>query len=48
MADKEVMIKYVLQSITSYIMSIYLLPNSFIDDIEKMINAFWWGGRSNN
>jgi len=28
-------------------MSIYLLPNLDIDDI-KMINAFWWGGRSNN
>jgi len=42
------MIKSVLQSIPSYIMSIYLLPNSILDDIEKMINAFWWGGRSNN
>ena len=47
-AGKEVMIKYVLQSIPSYIMSIYLLPDSVIDDIEKMINAIWWGGRSNN
>jgi len=47
-AGKEVMIKSMLQSIPSYIMSIYLLPNSVIDDIEKMINAFWWGGRSNN
>jgi len=42
------MIKSVLQSIPSYIMNIYLLPNSVINDIEKMINAFWWGGRSNN
>jgi hypothetical protein len=42
------MIKSVLQSIPSYIMSIYLLSNSVIDDIEKMINAFWWGERSNN
>ena len=40
-ADKEVMIKYVLQAIPSYMMSIYLLPNSVIDDIEKMINVFW-------
>jgi len=44
-ASKEVMIKSMLQSISSYIMSIYLLPNSVIDDIEKMINAFWLGGR---
>jgi len=46
-AGKEVMIKSVLHDIPSCIMSIYLLPNSVIDDIEKMINAFWWGGRSN-
>ena len=47
-AGKEVMIKSVLHDIPSCIMSIYLLPNSVIDDIEKMINAFWRGGRSNN
>ena len=39
-AGKEVMIKSVLQSIPSYIMSIYLLSNSVIDDIEKMIMRF--------
>jgi len=47
-AGKEVMIKSVLQSIPSYIMSIYVLLNSIIDDIEMMMNAFWWGGMSNN
>jgi len=39
-AGREVMIKSVLQSISSYIMSIYFLPNKLIDGIEKMINAF--------
>jgi hypothetical protein len=29
-------------------MSIYLLPDSLINDIERMINAFWWGGGNNN
>jgi hypothetical protein len=47
-AGKEVMVKSVLQSIPIYIMSIYVLPNSIIDDIEKMINAFWWGGGGNS
>ena len=47
-AGKEVMIKFVIQSIPSYIISIYLMPNSVIYDIENMVNAFWWGGRSNN
>ncbi|XP_045800250.1 uncharacterized protein LOC123894326 [Trifolium pratense] len=47
-AGKEVMIKSVLQAIPSYVMSMYILPSSFIGDIEKMLNAFWWGGGSNN
>ncbi|MCH82815.1 RNA-directed DNA polymerase (Reverse transcriptase), partial [Trifolium medium] len=47
-AGKEVMIKSVLQAIPSYVMSIYLLPESTIKDIEKMMNSFWWGGGANN
>jgi len=47
-AGKKVMVKSVLQSIPAYVMSIYILPNSLIDEIEKMINAFWWGGGGNN
>jgi len=42
-AGREVMIKSVLQAITSYVMSIFRLPNTLLDEIEKMINAFWWG-----
>ena len=42
-AEREVLIKSALQSISSYIMSVYLLPNKLVDAIEKMINAFWWG-----
>jgi hypothetical protein len=29
-------------------MSIYLLLESLIDEIEKMINSFWWDGGNNN
>ncbi|PNX88133.1 ribonuclease H [Trifolium pratense] len=47
-AGKEVMIKSVLQAIPSYVMSIYLLPDSIIKDIERMMNSFWWGGGANN
>jgi hypothetical protein len=47
-AGKEIMIKSVLQAIPSYVMSVYLLPDSTIKDIERMMNSFWWGGGSNN
>ena len=41
------MIKSVLQAIPSYVMSVFLLPTTLVDEIEKMINGFWWGnGRS--
>jgi hypothetical protein len=45
---KEVMIKSVLQAIPSYVMSVYLLPDSTIKEMERMINSFWWGGGTNN
>ncbi|PNX78298.1 ribonuclease H [Trifolium pratense] len=47
-AGKEVMIKSVLQAIPSYVMSIYLIPETTIKEIERMMNAFWWGGGSND
>ncbi|KAK2424247.1 hypothetical protein QL285_034627 [Trifolium repens] len=47
-AGKEVMIKSVLQAIPSYVMSVYLSPDSTIKDIEKMMNSYWWGGGANN
>jgi hypothetical protein len=47
-AGREVMIKSVLQAIPSYVMSIFQLPATLINTIEKMINSFWWGhGRAN-
>lgn len=37
------MIKSVMQYIPSHVMSIFLLLHTWIDEIEKMLNAFWWG-----
>jgi hypothetical protein len=47
-AGKEVMIKSVLQAIPAYVMNIYLLPDTLINEIERMINAYWWGGGRDN
>jgi hypothetical protein len=37
------MIKSVLQAIPSYVMSIFQLPTTLINSIEKMMNSFLWG-----
>jgi len=47
-AGREILIKSVLQSIPTYVMSIFLLPGTFIIEIERMLNAFWWGHNSTN
>lgn len=41
-AGKEVMIKLVLQSLPTYFMSLFLIPSTMIDEIERMLNGFWW------
>ncbi|PNX71620.1 ribonuclease H [Trifolium pratense] len=39
-ASREVLIKSVLQSIPNYFMSIFTIPSSLCDEIEKMMNSF--------
>lgn len=43
MAGREVLIKSVVQAIPSYCMSIFQIPHSICEDIQKMMNSFWWG-----
>lgn len=47
-SGKEVLIKSVLQSIPSQVMSIYLPPHSLCDEIEIMINSYWRGSSGAN
>jgi hypothetical protein len=39
-AGHEIIIKSVLQFIPSYVMSVFLLSGSLINEIEKMLNSF--------
>jgi len=42
-AGREVLIKSAAQSIPTYCMSTFLLPTTLGEEIQRMINSFWWG-----
>ncbi|KAK2661148.1 hypothetical protein Ddye_007681 [Dipteronia dyeriana] len=42
---KEILIKYVLQSIPTYSMSLLQLPHSLINEIQRLFARFWWGSK---
>jgi hypothetical protein len=37
------LIKAVVQAIPTYLMSVFLIPKSFCNQMEGMISRFWWG-----
>ncbi|XP_057811385.1 uncharacterized protein LOC131025602 [Salvia miltiorrhiza] len=45
-AGKEILIKGVAQTIPSYTMAIYALPISLTDELERLMNSFWWGHKA--
>lgn len=47
-SGKEVMIKSVLQYILNYIMSIFIIPDGVVNNIEKILSSFWWGEVNSN
>ncbi|KAJ9556757.1 hypothetical protein OSB04_011371 [Centaurea solstitialis] len=42
-AGKATLIKAVAQAISSYYMNVFLILDSTIQKLERMINSFWWG-----
>ncbi|KAH9724434.1 putative reverse transcriptase/RNA-dependent DNA polymerase [Citrus sinensis] len=43
---REVLIKAVAQAVPAYAMSVFKLPASICEDIQKAIARFWWGSSS--
>ncbi|XP_050233408.1 uncharacterized protein LOC126681895 [Mercurialis annua] len=42
-SGKEVLIKSIAQAIPNYIMNVFLIPHGLCDELERMMNSFWWG-----
>lgn len=41
---KEIMLKTVAQTLPNYAMSTFLFPQNLCDDMEKIMNQYWWKG----
>lgn len=45
MVGREVLIKSILQAIPIYVMSCFKLPDSVLDEDERIIRCFWWASK---
>ncbi|XP_031101793.1 uncharacterized protein LOC116005692 [Ipomoea triloba] len=41
---KEILLKSIAQALPTYAMSIYFLPISFYERLERIMNEYWWTG----
>lgn len=44
-AGREVLIKSVAQAILSYCMPVFLLPKSLCEELQIIMNRYWWNGK---
>ncbi|XP_041016130.1 uncharacterized protein LOC121258651 [Juglans microcarpa x Juglans regia] len=44
---KEVLLKSIVQAIPTYYMSIFKLPKTILNAINKLMQQFWWGSQGN-
>lgn len=47
-AGKEILIKSVVQAISSYVMGVFLLPKKLCEEMEVLMNKFWWVSNMEN
>ena len=40
---RDVLIKSVAQAVPQYYMCAFLLPPSLLEELQRLINSFWWG-----
>jgi hypothetical protein len=46
-AEKEILLKAVIQAIPTYSMSVLKLPHGLCKELHGLIQNFWWGHKSN-
>lgn len=45
---KTVLVKNVAQTILSYFMSCFMIPKSLCQEIERLMNGYWWSSNGSN
>ncbi|XP_050217619.1 uncharacterized protein LOC126668470 [Mercurialis annua] len=40
---KEILLKTVAQAMPNFVMNVFLIPLDLCDELERMMNSYWWG-----